>query len=91
MAARTAKTSTDRDATGIAASQASVSLASPALRERQTVRAGARLIREWNGSNHVVDVVDDGFVYSGRRYRSLSKIAREITGTNWSGPRFFGL
>lgn len=61
------------------------------LRERQTVRAGARLIREWNGINHIVDAVDGAFIYAGSRYRSLSKIAREITGTNWSGPRFFGL
>jgi hypothetical protein len=59
--------------------------------ERRSILPGARLIREWNGSNHVVDVVDDGFIYAGSRYRSLSKIAREITGTNWSGPRFFGL
>ncbi len=63
----------------------------PPLRERQTVRTGARLIREWNGANHVVDAVDGDFIYAGSRYRSLSKIAREITGTNWSGPRFFGL
>ena len=57
----------------------------------RAVLPGARLIREWNGNSVVVDVVDDGFIYLGRRYRSLSKIAREITGTNWSGPRFFGL
>lgn len=94
MATRTAKTSSDRDGidlSGMTAEQASASSASPPPRERQTVRAGARLIREWNGSNHVVDVIDDGFVYAGKRYRSLSKIAGEITGTNWSGPRFFGL
>lgn len=60
-------------------------------KERQPVLPGARLIREWNGNSHVVDVVDDGFIYAGSRFKSLSKIAREITGTNWSGPRFFGL
>jgi hypothetical protein len=59
--------------------------------ERRHIPPGARLIRDWNGNSHVVDVVDDGFIYAGSRYRSLSKIAREITGTNWSGPRFFGL
>jgi len=59
--------------------------------ERRPALPGARLIRDWNGSSHVVDVVDDGFIYAGSRYRSLSKIAREITGSNWSGPRFFGL
>lgn len=92
-AAMTARTETDGnaiDVAEIAASQASSPSSSPP-RERQTVRAGARLIREWNGGIHVVDVVEDGFIYSGSRYRSLSKIAREITGTNWSGPRFFGL
>jgi len=92
MTARPAKVSTGADAIGISgmmASQGSVSASLP--RERPMVRAGARLIREWNGNNHVVDVVEDGFIYHGSRYRSLSKIAREITGTNWSGPRFFGL
>lgn len=59
--------------------------------ERRIILPGARLIRDWNGNSHVVDVVDNGFIYAGRRYRSLSKIAGEITGTNWSGPRFFGL
>lgn len=59
--------------------------------ERRIILPGARLIRDWNGNGHVVDVVENGFIYAGRRYRSLSKIAGEITGTNWSGPRFFGL
>ena len=65
--------------------------AAPTLVERRPALPGARLIRDWNGNSHVVDVVDGGFLYAGSRYRSLSKIAREITGTNWSGPRFFGL
>ncbi len=52
---------------------------------------GARLIREWNGVTHSVDVTDDGFEWRGERYGSLSEIAREITGARWSGPRFFGL
>lgn len=52
---------------------------------------GARLIREWNGSTYTVDVTEDGFVWDGVPYRSLSAIARSITGTRWSGPRFFGL
>lgn len=58
---------------------------SPAL------KPGGRLLREWNGVTHVVDVAEDGFVWKDRRYRSLSAIAREITGAHWSGPRFFGL
>lgn len=52
---------------------------------------GSRLVREWNGRTHVVDVSEAGYVWQGRTYRSLSAIAREITGTHWSGPRFFGL
>ena len=55
------------------------------------VRPGGRLIREWNGVTHVVDVVGDGFVWNGQRHASLSAIARAITGARWSGPRFFGL
>ena len=53
--------------------------------------SGTRLMREWNGRMHVVDVTDDGFVFDGKTYRSLSAIARRITGAHWSGPRFFGL
>ena len=58
---------------------------SPAL------KPGGRLIREWNGVTHVVDVVEGGFVWKGQRYTSLSPIARAITGARWSGPLFFGL
>jgi hypothetical protein len=57
----------------------------------QRLRPGARLIREWNGSTHTVDVAEDGYLWNDTRYRSLSAIARAITGTRWSGPRFFGL
>jgi len=60
-------------------------VASPAL------KPGGRLIREWNGVTHVVDVVDGGFLWNGQRYASLSPIARAITGARWSGPRFFGM
>jgi len=52
---------------------------------------GTRLVREWNGRTHIVDVGDNGFVFDGKTYRSLSAIAKRITGTHWSGPRFFGL
>lgn len=55
------------------------------------LRSGARLVREWNGVVHMVEVVDGGFIYRERRFRSLSSIATEITGARWSGPRFFGL
>ncbi len=56
-----------------------------------TLRPGARLVREWNGSTHVVEVVEGAYVWNGDRHRSLSAIARTITGARWSGPRFFGL
>lgn len=56
-----------------------------------TLRPGGRLLRQWNGTTHVVDVVEGGFLWNGRQHRSLSAIARAITGTRWSGPRFFGL
>lgn len=54
-------------------------------------RVGTRLIREWHGKTHIVDVIEDGYLYDFTTYRSLSEIARLITGTRWSGPRFFGL
>lgn len=53
--------------------------------------AGTRLVRDWNGRRHCVDVGDKGFIFDGKTYRSLSAIARKITGAHWSGPRFFGL
>lgn len=58
---------------------------------RRALRAGSRLVRQWQGSSHVVEVIDGGFAYEGRRYTSLTAIAFEITGARWSGPRFFGL
>jgi hypothetical protein len=57
----------------------------------QKISRGARLVREWNGRTHTVTVQEEGFTYAGRSYRSLTAIAREITGAHWSGPRFFGL
>jgi hypothetical protein len=55
------------------------------------LKPGARLVREWNGISHTVDVTETGFVYRGESWRSLTAIAKAITGTRWSGPRFFGL
>ncbi|MDF2367761.1 DUF2924 domain-containing protein [Sneathiella sp.] len=52
---------------------------------------GTRLVREWRGNTHMVDIEENGFVYQGKSYRSLSAIARTITGARWSGPRFFGV
>lgn len=55
------------------------------------LKPGTRLTRSWHGTVHQVLVCDDGFEHEGRRYRSLSQIARAITDAHWSGPRFFGL
>ena len=55
------------------------------------VTPGSVLIREWHGVSHRVTVLADGVMFRGARYRSLSEVARKITGTRWSGPRFFGL
>ena len=54
-------------------------------------KPGTRLVREWNGRTYTVAITEDGFVYNGMTYSSLTKVARIITGAHWSGPRFFGL
>jgi hypothetical protein len=56
-----------------------------------SLKPGARLVREWHGRTHTVTVTEDGFEYVRMTYPSLTKIAKKITGTHWSGPRFFGL
>jgi hypothetical protein len=56
-----------------------------------TLKPGARLIRAWAAETHEILVVEDGFLWRGAKWRSLSVIAREMTGTHWSGPRFYGL
>jgi hypothetical protein len=61
------------------------------MRADQKPIAGTRLIREWQGVEHVVTVRDDGYEYRGAPYKSLSSIARAITGTRWNGWVFFGL
>ncbi len=58
---------------------------------RVRLRPGARLVREWRGETHEVLITEDGFLWRDEIWRSLSVIAREMTGTRWSGPRFFGL
>jgi hypothetical protein len=55
------------------------------------LKTGTKLLRQWQGEMHEVLVADEGFEYRGVRYESLSEIARQITGTRWSGPLFFGL
>jgi Protein of unknown function (DUF2924) len=59
--------------------------------DRRALKLGSRLVREWRGRTHIVDVTSQGYLWNGKEYRSLSIIARKITGARWSGPRFFGL
>jgi hypothetical protein len=63
----------------------------PAVLFQTVIKPGTRLIRSWGGQTHEVYVVDDGFTYRDQRFTNLSEIARTITGSRWSGPRFFGL
>jgi Protein of unknown function (DUF2924) len=55
------------------------------------IKPGTRLIREWRGQSHCVTVLENGYEYAGKHFSSLSRIARLITGTRWSGPLFFAL
>src|SRR5450759_5281195 len=64
---------------------------SAVLTDGPRIRAGTRLIREWRGEKHEVMVDGSGYEYRGKKFASLSEIARHITGTRWSGPLFFGL
>ena len=63
----------------------------PTGRGQTGIVPGTTLIRFWNGQRHVVTALEEGFEYHGQRFRSLSAVARKITGTSWSGPVFFGL
>jgi hypothetical protein len=60
-------------------------------RDARLPAVGAELKREFNGKEHVVTVVATGFIYKGKEYRSLSAIAKQVTGTQWNGFLFFGL
>lgn len=66
-------------------------LRQPSKVQPLTVAAGSRLVRVWQDQTHQVTVLEDGFDYDGKRWTSLSAIAKTITGTPWSGPAFFGL
>jgi hypothetical protein len=59
--------------------------------DRVGLRPGTVLVREWEGTSERVIVLADGFAWNGTTYKSLSQVARAITGTRWNGPRFFGL
>ena len=71
--------------------QAAVPLTQAFDQRKRELSPGTVLTREWNGHNHQVIVVGRGFSCKGRMYKSLSEIAKAITGTKWNGPRFFGL
>jgi Protein of unknown function (DUF2924) len=66
-------------------------LGSPSAVVRFKTKTGTRLLREWDGETHEVVATESGYEYRGQPYKSLSQIARKITGTQWSGPAFFGL
>lgn len=74
----------DRAANDLAAGRP---LAGPGVK----IKPGTRLLREWNGRVHEVIVLERSVQYAGKTWPSLSAVAREITGTRWSGPRYFGL
>lgn len=59
------------------------------VRPTRFLAAGSRLIRVWNGRSHQVEVTEQGYLWNDKSYKSLSAIARAITGSHWSGPRFF--
>ena len=63
----------------------------PSPTQSREARPGTVLLREWHGVTHQVSVIDKGVVFRGKLYRSLSEVARLITGARWSGPTFFGL
>ena len=65
--------------------------AAAAAPAKPRLRPGTHLVRQWHGTTYRVEVERDAFLHEGRRYSSLSAIAEEITGTRWSGPRFFGV
>lgn len=58
---------------------------------RSRLKAGTRILRQWRGETHEVFATESGYKYRGASYRSLSQIARRLTGTQWSGPAFFGI
>ena len=80
---------TERELRSIATKLERDGMYEPAI--RRDLSPGVVLMREWKGTTHRVVATADGFQHEGKRYKSLSDIARTITGTRWSGPRFFGL
>src|SRR6516162_888769 len=75
----------------IGTSRTTLEVASEFDRRRTELKPGTVLVREWNNQPHRVMVMDEGFVWNGKTYDSLSNVAFAITSTKWNGPRFFGL
>jgi hypothetical protein len=89
-----ARIATDLCAKRAGASKAAIESADTSYRTPSRallLSPGTRLLREWNGTMQAVEVVDEGFVWHHKTYRTLSAVAVAITGTKWSGPKFFGL
>jgi hypothetical protein len=82
---------TQRTLRGVLAMGKQTRTLKPAKPAKPCLVPGMRLVREWNGRTYCVDVVEGGFVWDGKIHKSLTAIACKITGTRWSGPRFFGL
>jgi len=76
---------------GLRSSQGQALRRIAAGKEAVILKPGLRLVRQWNGRTVTVTVLEDGFLWEERTWRSLSAIARAVTGAHWSGPRFFGL
>lgn len=85
------KSSTRRKLIGRLSSSSGNEIRSGLPRKSESLSPGSRLVREWHGNTYTVDVGENCFRFDGRAYKSLSEIARHITGARWSGPRFFGL
>ena len=81
----------DRASRRNAAEAADMGLPARRVAHRPLLSTGTQLMREWNGSTEIVDVTREGLIWRGKTYRTLSAVAVAITGTKWSGPKFFGL
>ncbi|QIS94697.1 DUF2924 domain-containing protein [Nitratireductor mangrovi] len=101
LSSRSSRSTKEQDVAGVSRQASVVGIERDADRAARRVSrrvsaaappaVGTRLMREWNGRMYVVDVTEQGVLFDGKIYRSLSSVAKRITGAHWSGPRFFGL
>lgn len=80
-----------REARSLLRQHAKAEAAAVSLPPPRKLTQGTRLVRDWHGTGHAVTVLEEGFEYEGKIWRSISAIAKAITGAHWNGPRFFGL